>query len=101
MLLAHAIALGQARSHLAALADRAVTIEASSGYERVLLRLDAILGEDIPAIDTVRTGDRAELFALAQDAIEDLTGHGLDALTVELVLDMLYAARDLDDPDEA
>ena len=37
---------------------------------------------------------------LAQDAIEDLTGHGLDALTVELVLDMLYAARDLDEPDE-
>ncbi len=100
MLLAHAITLGQARSHLAALADRAVTIGASSGYERVLLRLDAIHGEDIPAIHTVRSRDRDELFALAQDAIEDLTGHGLDALTVELVLDMLYIARDLDEPDE-
>jgi len=100
MLLAHAITLGQARSRLAALADRAVTIEASSGYERVLLRLDAIHGEDIPAIHTVETYDRDELFALAQDAIEELTGHGLDALTVELVLDMLHAARDLDEPDE-
>ena len=100
MLLAHAIILGQARSHLAALADRAVTIEASSGYERVLLRLDAIHGEDIPAIHTVRSRDRDEVFALAQDAIEDLTGHGLDALTVELVLDMLSTARDLDEPAE-
>ena len=100
MLLAHAITLGQARSHLAALADRAVTIEASSGYEGVLLRLDAIHGEDIPGIHTVETHDRDELFALAQGAIEDLTGHGLDALTVELVLDMLSTARDLDEPDE-
>ena len=100
MLLAHAITLGQARSHLAALADRASTIEASSGYERVLLRLDAIHGEDIPGVHTVPSHDRDELFALAQGAIEDLTGHGLDALTVELVLDMLYAARDLDEPDE-
>ena len=100
MLLAHAVTLGQARSRLAALADRASTIEASSGYERVLLRLDAIHGEDIPAIHTVETHDRDELFALARGAIEDLTGHGLDALTVELVLDMLYAARDLDEPDE-
>lgn len=100
MLLAHALTLGQARSHLAALADRAVTIEASSCYERVLLRLDALHGEDIPAIHTVQTHDRDELFALAQGAIEDLTGHGLDALTVELVLDSLHAARDLDEPDE-
>ena len=100
MLLAHAITLGQARSHLATLADRASTIEASSGYERVLLRLDAIHGEDIPAIHTVETHDRDELFALAQGAIEDLTGHGLDPLTVELVLDLLHAARGLDEPDE-
>ena len=100
MLLAHAITLGQARSRLAALADRASTIEASSGYERVLLRLDAIHGEDIPAIHAIETPDRDKLFALAQGAIEDLTGHGLDALTVELVLDMLHAARDLDEPDE-
>ncbi|KAB7744499.1 hypothetical protein GA707_07740 [Nostocoides sp. F2B08] len=100
MLLAHAITLGQARSHLAALADRAVTIEASSGYERVLLRLDALHGEDIPAIHPVPSGDRDELFDLARDAIEDLTGHGLDPLTVELVLDLLSTARDLDEPDE-
>ena len=100
MLLAHALPLGQARSHLAALADRARRIESSSGYERVLLRLDAIHGEDIPAIHTVETYDRDELFALAQDAIEDLTGPGLDPLTVELVLDLLHAARGLDEPDE-
>ena len=100
MLLAHALTLGQARSRLAALADRAVTIEASSGYEGVLLRLDAIHGEDLPGIHTVQTHDRDELFALAQGAIEDLTGHGLDPLTVELVLGLLYAARGLDEPDE-
>lgn len=100
MLLAHALTLGQARSHLAALADRASTIEGSSGYERVLLRLDAIHSEDIPGIHTVQTHDRDELFALAQGAIEGLTGHGLDPLTVELVLDLLHAARGLDEPDE-
>ena len=100
MLLAHALTLGQARSRLAALADRAVTIEASSGYEGVLLRLDAIHGEDIPGIHPVETRDRDELFNVARDAIEDLTGHGLDPLTVELVLGLLYAARGLDEPDE-
>ena len=42
--------------------------------------------------------DRDVLFDVAESAIEDLAGHGIDVLTVELVLDMLWAARDLDAP---
>jgi hypothetical protein len=44
MLLAHALTLAEARSNLAALADRALTFDASVGYERVLLHLDDLHG---------------------------------------------------------
>lgn len=99
MLPAHAHTLGKARSHLAALADSADTIEASIGYDQVLLQIDALHADhDIPAIEAVVEGDRSALFASAESAIEDLAGHGIDAMTVELVLDMLHTARDMDGP---
>lgn len=107
MLLAHELTLGEARSHLAALADQARSADASIEYDRVLLRLDAIhldaahLGawhDNIPGISPVPVTDRDALFAVAESAIEDLTGHGVDALSVELVLDLLYTARELDTP---
>ncbi len=41
MLLPHAQTLAQARSYVAALADRALTLDASSAYERVLLDLES------------------------------------------------------------
>ena len=52
MLLPHAQTLAQARSYVAALADRALTIDASSAYEHVLLELDRVHGDDCPALDT-------------------------------------------------
>ena len=99
MLLAHAVTLAQARSYVAALADLAGTFDASVEYERVLLQLDWIHGDDSPALDTAGlTDDREILFAVATSAIEELIEHGADGLQIELVLDMLEVARDKDLP---
>jgi hypothetical protein len=97
MLLPHAQTLAQARSYVAALADRALTIEASSAYERVLLELDRIHGDDCPALDTQNvTDDRDILLAVASNAVEELEDCGVDALSIELILAMLVEAHDLD-----
>ena len=94
MLLAHAVTLAEARSYVAALADLARTFDASVEYERVLLQLDWIHGDEFPGLDTTGlTDDRDVLYAVAESAIEELADHGVDALQVELVLDMLDAAR--------
>lgn len=99
MLLAHAVTLAQARSCVAALADLAGTFDASVEYERVLLQLDWIHGDDSPALDsTGLTDDRDVLFAVASSAIEGLVDYGDDGLQIELVLDMLEVARDKDLP---
>ena len=99
MLLSHAIALAEARSCLAALADTAVTFEASVEYERVLLQLDWIHGDDVPGLDpSGLTGDRDVLFSIAESAIDELVDYGIDALQIELMLAMLLAARELDQP---
>ena len=99
MLLAHAITLAETRSYVAALADIAQTFDASVEYERVLLQLDWIHGDEFPGLDTTGlTHDRDVLYAVAESAIEELADHGIDALQVELVLDMLDAARDKDVP---
>lgn len=99
MLLAHAITLAEARSYVAALADLARTFDASVEYERVLLQLDWIHGDEFPGLDTTGlTDDRDALYAVAESAIEELADHGIDALQVELFLDMLDAARTKDVP---
>lgn len=98
MLPAHAVTLAEARSHVAALADHARTTEASSAYEHVLLELDWIHGDDVPALDTFGLiDDRDTLLAVAASAIEELAGHGVDVLQIELVLAMLDDARALDE----
>ncbi len=96
MLLSHAVTLAEARSYVAALADQATSADASAEYERVLLQLDWIHGDYVPGITEVPAEHRDVLFAIAEQAIEDLIGHGIDALKVELVLDMLDAARSRD-----
>ncbi len=92
MLLAHALTLAEARSYLAALADQALTFDASVEYERVLLQLDALHGDLTPAISPAQTHSRDVLFDVAYTAIEGLESHGVDLLAVELLLDMLQAA---------
>jgi hypothetical protein len=97
VLLPHAQTLAQARSCLAALADRALTIDASSAYERVLIELDRIHGDECPAADTKGlTEDRAILLAVATSALEKMEQYGVDPLTVELVIAMLDDAYALD-----
>ena len=95
---AHAVTLAEARSHVAALADHARTTEASSAYEHVLLQLDWIHEDDVPALDTFRLTDARDiLLVVATSAIEELVSHGADVLQIELVLAMLDDARALDE----
>ena len=97
MLLAHAVTLTEARSYIAALADHARTVRASSTYERALLGLDWIHGDDVPALDTDGlTDDRDILMAAATSAIERLAGYDVDALRIELLLAALDDARAVD-----
>ena len=99
MLLAHAVALAEARTYIAALTDLTVSADASLAYERTLLYLDSIPGENVPALAlTGLIEDPRALYAAAELAIEELVDHGLDALQVELVLAMLDEARELDGP---
>ena len=95
--LPHAQTLAQARSYLAALADQASTIDASSAYERVLIELDRIYGDECPAADTEGlTEDRAILLAVSTSSLEELEQYGVAPLTVELVIAMLEDAYALD-----
>ncbi len=99
MLLAHAVTVAEARSHIAALADHAHTVEASSAFERALIQLDWINGDDVPALNTLGlTDDRDILMAIAVSAIQQLLAYGLDALQIELLLAALEDARALDEP---
>jgi hypothetical protein len=97
MLPAHAVLLSEARSYIAALADNARTVEASSGYDLALIELDWIHGDGGPAVDATRpTADRDVLIACATSAVERLTAYGVDALHTELLLASLEDARTLD-----
>jgi hypothetical protein len=99
MLLTHAAVLAEARSYLAVLADHARTVEASSAYERTLIELDWVHGDDSPALDTAGlTDDQDILMADATSAIEQLTTYGVDPLHVELLLAALADAKALDEP---
>lgn len=97
MLLAHARTLAEARSYLAALADTARTVPGSIAYERVLLQLDLVHGDQAPAHeDLPRTLPADLVYRLAAKTIEDLVRHGVDALQIELVLAALIEARETD-----
>ena len=99
MLLAHAALLSEARSYIAALADTAKTLEASSAYDLALIELDLVHGDDAFALDaTSPTVGRDVLMALATSAVERLTTYGVDALHSELLLASLEGARALDMP---
>jgi hypothetical protein len=72
MLLAHALTLAEAGTYVAAPAEQAHTVDASAGYQQVLLRLDALYGGDVPALAGIRLDDPNVFFTAAESAIEDL-----------------------------
>ena len=97
MHLDHAVNLVQARSCLAALADRARTENACDAYERALIDLDRINGDQSPAVDPQpHSVTRSLLFQHANLAITQLTRFGIDGLLVELLLAELADAYTLD-----
>lgn len=97
MLLPHALTLAQGRSYLAALADQASTIDASSAYERVLIELDRVHEDECPSAGTeALTEDRAILLVVATSVLEELEQYGVDPLTIELIIAMLDDAYALD-----
>ena len=99
MLLAHAALLSEARFYIAALAENAKTLEASSAYDLALIELDWLHGDDAFALDAASpTVDRDVLMALATSAVERLTTYGVGALHGELLLASLEGARALDMP---
>jgi hypothetical protein len=93
MQLRHAHTLAQARTYVTALADEASNDDASSAYEHVLIELDRLHCDQSPDVYLhALTQDRTIQFDLATAAIEDLKQHGVDPLSVELVLWMLQEA---------
>lgn len=88
-----------ARSCLAALADQATDIDASSSFEHALIELDRVQGDDTPAIErSGPAGDQTVLLATATAELEALRHHGVDALSIELIIAMLHDAHDQDGP---
>lgn len=96
MTFAHALVLVEARSCLAALADTAVTFDASVSYERTLLMLDSVYGDDVPALESPLGVPVGLLLERVEAAVETLGDFGLDGLRVELLLTMVEDAHTLD-----
>lgn len=85
MTLAYAIALADARSCLAALADAATDFDESGRYERLLIDLDGIHAGDFPATYPM-CGTTAELLARLEAAVDRMIELGGDALSLELFI---------------
>lgn len=85
MSLAYAIALAEARSCLAALADGATDFDESIHFEHLLLDLDSLHGDDAPALHSL-TGDRAELLCRLETAVNRMLDLGGDGLSLEILL---------------
>lgn len=85
MILAYAIALADARSCLAVLADAATDFDESCRYERLLIDLDGLHAGDFPATYPMY-GTPAELLARLGAAVDRMIELGGDALSLELFL---------------
>lgn len=96
MLLAHAIALAEARSYIAALDDHAHTPLGSIAYDRALICLDVAYGDETPDYTDIPLSDPTLLYELATKAVTDLATYGLDPLQIELTLAYLADAWAVD-----
>ena len=81
----YAIALAEARSCLAALADAAASFDESIHFEHLLLCLDGMHEHDFPALYLL-AGQRAELMRRLERAVDQMIDLGGDGLSLELVL---------------
>lgn len=84
MTFAYAIALAEARSCLAALVDAATDFGESAHFEHLLLDLDA-MHMDYPGLDPL-DGDRSLLLRRLEVAVDGMIDHGVDGLSLELLL---------------
>lgn len=84
MTLAYAVALAEARSCLAALADDATDFDESSHFEHLLLDLDRLhpIGPGL----WPTAGTKAELLARLEVAVDVMIALGGDGLSLELLL---------------
>lgn len=98
MLLAHAIAIAEARSYIAALDDHAHTVLGAVCYDQALIYLDSTLGEDLPATIDIQIDSPDVLYGLAVQAVADLADYGVDPLHIELALAYLADAHLTDSP---
>ena len=90
MTLAYAIALAEARSCLAALADAETDFDASVHFEHLLLTLDA-LHPDGPAHYAV-AGDHGALIERLDVAVDRMLALGGDLLSLELLAALAHEA---------
>lgn len=90
MTVGYTIALGEARSCLAALADTAETLDDSIHYEHLLLALD-FMHMDYPGCHPA-TGTRDELLDRLEAAVDELIARGADGLRMELLLDSAFSS---------
>lgn len=81
--LGYLIALGEARSCLAALADSTDDVDLSAHLDRPLIQLDFINRDD--GCSRV-TGTRTKLLGCLEDAVDRLVEFGVDRLSLELLL---------------
>lgn len=91
MTVAYAIALAEARSCLAALADAASDVHESSDYERLLIELDGLHPVG-PALSPVR-GTKDELLDRVKAAVDQMLDLGGDGLSFVLLLDAALFRR--------
>lgn len=94
MTLAHACAIAEVRSCLAALADAAITVDASAEFDRILIYFDGIVGDLVPAISPLDETDPLRLLDSLEAAVEERVTYGFDELTAELLLDMANGPAD-------
>src|SRR5699024_7444165 len=79
------IALGEARSCLAALADDAPTDGESAHFDRLLIELDGITGDAGPACSPMAETP-AGLLSRLELATDRLIEYGVDRLSLELIV---------------
>lgn len=92
----HIKTLASARSCIAALADNARTRSGAHAYERVLLELDAMFGDEGPAIETIPDGESEDVHREAAAALGNLLRLGTDPLRTEILLALLESVREMD-----